>query len=163
MKQLTIRKWIGLSRQFNEYPQFLTQPFVSSLLFLKTHFLVELLLKNEMNEVLGHLCAYVGKTGQGEAPEDGEINEMKLLQDAKFEPWRSEAEHATSRLLRLSTILKPYERAGRKYFVSLKLDGQSGARTRDLRFSSKITHPETASFSQKCRPYKQSYTSNFIP
>ena len=30
---------------------------------------------NEMNRALGHLCA---QTGQGEPPEDGEMNEMTL-------------------------------------------------------------------------------------
>ena len=33
---------------------------------------------NEMNAVLGHLCAHIGQTGQGESPEDGEMNEMAL-------------------------------------------------------------------------------------
>ena len=52
-----------------------------------------------MNRTLGHLCAHIGLTGPGEPPEDGEMIEMTLLQtqDAKFKPWRSEAEHATSR------------------------------------------------------------------
>ena len=52
-------------------------------------------------------------------------------QDSKFEPWRSEAEQATSRSRRLPTILILYEWAGKKHFVSLK----RGARTRDLRLS----------------------------
>ena len=54
-------------------------------------------------------------------------------QDSKSEPWRSVAEHAASRSQRLSTILNLYEWAGKKQFVSLKLEGQSGVRTRDLR------------------------------
>ena len=43
-------------------------------------------------------------------------------QDSKLEPWRSEAEHATSRSRRLPTILNLYEWAGKKHFVSLKPD-----------------------------------------
>ena len=55
--------------------------------------------------------------------------------NSKFESWRSEAEHTTSRSRRLSTILILYEWAGKKHFVSLKLEGQSGVRTHDLRLS----------------------------
>ena len=36
---------------------------------------------------------------------------------------------------RLQAILNFYGLAGKKHFVSLKLEGQSGARTRDLRLS----------------------------
>ena len=41
-------------------------------------------------------------------------------QDSKFKPWRSEAEHATSRSLRLSTILSFRSGWGRNIFVSFK-------------------------------------------
>ena len=41
-------------------------------------------------------------------------------QDAKFEPWRSEAEHATSRSRRLPTILTFTRGWGRNIFVSFK-------------------------------------------
>ena len=41
-------------------------------------------------------------------------------QDSKFEPWRSEAEHATSRSQRLPTILTFTRGWGRNIFVSLK-------------------------------------------
>ena len=41
-------------------------------------------------------------------------------QDSKFEPWRSEAEHATSRSRRLSTILTFTRGWGRNNFVSFK-------------------------------------------
>ena len=41
-------------------------------------------------------------------------------QDSKFEPWRSEAEHATSRSRRLPTILTFTHGWGRNTFVSLK-------------------------------------------
>ena len=42
-------------------------------------------------------------------------------QDLKFEPWRSEAEHATSRSRRLPTILTFTRGWGRNNFVSFKL------------------------------------------
>ena len=41
-------------------------------------------------------------------------------QDSKFEPWRSEAEHATSRSRRLPTILTSTRGWGRNIFVSFK-------------------------------------------
>ena len=41
-------------------------------------------------------------------------------QDSKFEPWRSEAEHATSRSRRLPTILTLTRGWGRNNFVSFK-------------------------------------------
>ena len=41
-------------------------------------------------------------------------------QDSKFEPWRSEAEHATSRSRRLPTILTFTRGWGRRIFVSFK-------------------------------------------
>ena len=41
-------------------------------------------------------------------------------QDSKFEPWRSEAEHATSRSRRLPTILTFTRGWGRSNFVSFK-------------------------------------------
>ena len=42
------------------------------------------------------------------------------IQDSKFEPWRSEAEHATSRSRKLPTILTFTRWWGRNIFVSLK-------------------------------------------
>ena len=56
-------------------------------------------------------------------------------QDSKFDPWRSEAENATSRSRRLRLILNLYESAGNNDFVSLKPECQSGERTRDPRLS----------------------------
>ena len=41
-------------------------------------------------------------------------------QDSKFEPWRSEAEHATSRSRRLPTVLTFTRGWGRNIFVSFK-------------------------------------------
>ena len=56
---------------------------------------------NEMNRALGHFCDTVIQT-----------------QDSKFEPWRSEAEHATSRSRRLPTILSFTRGWERNIFVS---------------------------------------------
>ena len=53
--------------------------------------------------------------------------------NAKFETWRSETEHATSRSRRLPRISNIYESAGKNLF-SLKLEGQSGGRTREQTF-----------------------------
>ena len=44
-------------------------------------------------------------------------------QNSKVEPWRSEAEHATSRSRRLLAILKFCKWAGKKHLVSSKLGG----------------------------------------
>ena len=44
-----------------------------------------------------------------------------------------ETDHATSRSRRFPTILNLYDRAEKKHFVSLKLEGQSRVRARDLR------------------------------
>ena len=91
---------------------------------------------NEMNEVLGHLCAHsrlnwARRTSGGWWDEwDGTALQT---QDSKYEPWRSDAEHATSRSRRFPTILNLYEWVGKKHFVSLKLEDKSGFRTRDLR------------------------------
>ena len=56
-------------------------------------------------------------------------------QDEKFEAWRSEADNAISRSQRLPTILNIYEWAGKKHFVSVKLEFQDGGRGRDRRLS----------------------------
>ena len=47
-------------------------------------------------------------------------NTVLQTQDSKFEPWRSEAEHATSRSRRLPTILTFTRGWGRNNFVSFK-------------------------------------------
>ena len=44
----------------------------------------------------------------------------ELIRNSKFEPWRSEAEHATSRSQRLPTILTFTRGWGRNIFVSFK-------------------------------------------
>ena len=55
-----------------------------------------------------------------------------MTHDSKFEPSRSEGEHVTSRSQRLPTIINLYEWPGKKHFVYLKLECQSGGRTSDL-------------------------------
>ena len=50
-----------------------------------------------------------------------EWNDTALqTQNSRFEPWRPEAEHATSRSRRLPTILNLYEWAAKKHFITLK-------------------------------------------
>ena len=94
--------------------------------------------RNEMNGVLGHLSAHIGpnwgrRTFWGWWDEWGDT--ALQTHDSKFKPWASDTEYATSWSRRLFTILNLYEWAGKKHFVSLKLEGQSGVRTRDLRLS----------------------------
>ena len=83
-------------------------------------------------------------------------------QDSKFKPWRSQAEHATSRSRRLPTILNHYEWAGKKHFVSLKLEGRSGVRNCDLRFSKQAaltTAPGPPPGSVRDHPSKTRYSA----
>ena len=80
---------------------------------------------------LGHYWARGTSWGWWDEWDDSALQTQHL----KFEPWRSEAEHVTSRSQRLPTILNLYEWAEKKHFVSLKLGCQSGVRTRDLRLS----------------------------
>ena len=66
------------------------------------------------------------------------VNEMTLSSRHRtrdLKPSHFEAEHPTSRLRKLPTILNLYERAGKKHFVYLKLEGQSVVRALDLRLS----------------------------
>ena len=90
-----------------------------------------------MNGVLGHLCAHrlnwSRRTSWGWWDEWDDT--VFQTQDSKFESRRSDSELATSRSRRLPTILNLYKWAGKKHFVSLKLECQSGARTCDLRLS----------------------------
>ena len=82
------------------------------------------------------LCIY-RITGQEKPPENCEMNEMTM-------PFRHRIRNSNPDGLRLSPlpigyggspILSFYEWAGKKHFVSLKLEYQSGVRTRDLRLS----------------------------
>ena len=79
--------------------------------------------QNEMNRALGHfLCTYrlnwARRTSWGWW--DDWDDTVLQTQDSKFEPWRSEAEHATSRSRRLPTILTFTRGWGRNNFVSFK-------------------------------------------
>ena len=71
-----------------------------------------------MNRALGHLCAHMlnwaRKTSWGWW--DDWDDTVLQTQDSKFEPWRSEAEHATSRSQRLPTILTFTHGWGRNIF-----------------------------------------------
>ena len=58
-------------------------------------------------------------------------------QDSKFEPWRSEAEHATSRSRKLPTILTFTRGWGRNIFVSFK-PPRSGTETRTLAWKAAV-------------------------
>ena len=58
-------------------------------------------------------------------------------QDSKFEPWRSEAEHATSRSRRLPTILTFTRGWGRNNFVSFK-PPRPGTETRTLAWKAAV-------------------------
>ena len=69
-------------------------------------------------------------------------------QDTGFE--RSDAEHATCRSRRFPTIFILYECARKKYFVSLKFEGQNWVWTCNLRFS-KHTALTTAPGPRICR------------
>ena len=93
---------------------------------------------NEMNGVLGHLCAHVGKTGPGEPLDGGEMNEMTL-------PSRLRIRNSSHGSLRPSTLplghgsspqyIEALRVSGETHFVSYKLEGQSGVRTCDFRLS----------------------------
>ena len=91
--------------------------------------------------LLEHIIASCGvhkflqKSASPRRPIPGSDTAALQTQDSTFEPWRSEAEHATSRSWRLSTLLNTYEWAVKKHFFSLKLKCKSGGRTRDLRLS----------------------------
>ena len=84
-----------------------------------------------------HLCAYrLNKARRTSWGWWDEWDDTALQrQDSKFEPRRSEAEHAASRSRGLPSILNLYEWAGKLSIVSFKLECQSGGRTLDLRLS----------------------------
>ena len=56
------------------------------------------------------------------------MNEMTLPQDSKFEPWRSEAEHANFRSQRLPTILTFTRGWGKNLFCFFQT-AETGDRT----------------------------------
>ena len=85
-----------------------------------------------------------GETGPGEPPEDEWDDTVLLTQDSKFEPWRSEAEHATSRSRRLPTILTFTRGWGRNIFVSLK-PPRPGTEPRTLAWKAAVLTPTLGS------------------
>ena len=75
-------------------------------------------------------------------------------QDSKFKPWRSEAEHATSRSRRLPTILSFTSGWGRNIFVSFK-PPRTGNNSRTLaRKAAVLNHyPRASAFPTSCHVY----------
>ena len=87
--------------------------------------------KNEMNRALGHLlCTYrlhwARRTSWGWW--DDWDDTVLQTQDLKFEPWRSEAEHATSRSRRLPTILT-FTRGWRRNILCFFQTAETGNQT----------------------------------
>ena len=76
-------------------------------------------------------------------------------QDSKFEPWRSEAEHATSRSRRLPTILTFTRGWGRNNFVFFQT-AETGNRTPDssVKGSGANHHPRAPAHFGTNTPYK---------
>ena len=68
---------------------------------------------------------------------DGWDDTVLQTQDSKFEPWRSEAEHATSRSRRLPTILTFTRGWGRNIFVSFK-PPEPGTESRTLAWKAAV-------------------------
>ena len=80
-------------------------------------------MRNEMNRVLGHLCAdlHIADLYRLNWESWYELDDTALqTQDSKFEPRRSEAELATSRSRRLTTIFNLHHWAERIFFFNLK-------------------------------------------
>ena len=100
------------------------------------HFLC-LLGRNVVTHLMNTLCTcrlnWAKRTSSGRL-DDWDDTALRT-QNSKFEPWRSEVEHATSQSRKLPTILNLYEWAEKKRSVSLKLECQSGVRARDIRLS----------------------------
>ena len=75
---------------------------------------------NEMNRVLGHICAHIGQTGPEEPPGDGEMNTALQTQDSKFVSrgvWDLACYLSVTEVPHNTEF---YEWAGKKHFVSLK-------------------------------------------
>ena len=77
---------------------------------------------NVINGVLGHFFARIGKLGHESLLRMVRWMRWHCPRDtgSKFEPWRSETEHATSQSRGLPIILNLCEWAGKKHFVWLK-------------------------------------------
>ena len=107
---------------------------------------------NEMNGVLGHLCAYTGYIEAGEPPEDGEMNAMTLSSRHRIRNSSPDGLRQSTLPLsyELATILNLLRVGEEETFVSLKLHGRSewGSNPRSSTF-------QTGSFShvQGTRPY----------
>ena len=72
---------------------------------------------NEMNRALGHLCAHKNRARRRSWGWWDDCDDTVLqTQDSKLKPWRSEAEHATSRSRRVPTILTFTRGWGRNIF-----------------------------------------------
>ena len=89
--------------------------------------------ENEMSGVLGHLCAHIAWTGAREPPEDSVMNEMTLPSRI----WNSNLGGPRPSTLPLCHGGSPQywiitSERGRNI---VKLEGQSGVRTRNLRLS----------------------------
>ena len=80
---------------------------------------------NEMNRALGHLN-WARRTSWGWWDEWDDT--VLQTQDSKFEPWRSEVEHATSRSQRLPTILT-FTRGWRRNILCFFQTAETGNRT----------------------------------
>ena len=87
-----------------------------------------------MNGVLGHLCAHLVKTGTGEPPEDDKMtlpsgHRSRNSWPGGLRPSTPPLGHGGSHNIESLRV------SGEEHLVSLKLDDQSGVRTRDLRLS----------------------------
>ena len=75
---------------------------------------------NEMNRATGYLCEHITGLNWARKTSWGWWDEwddtVLQTQDSKFEPWRSEAEYATSRSRRLPTIMSFTRGWGRTFF-----------------------------------------------
>ena len=99
--------------------QFRQQTFFSAHIFNKLFFLPFVATKWNESGFRPPLCTY--RLNWARRTSWGWWDDTVLqTQDSKFEPWRSEAEHPTSRSRRLPTILTFTRGWGRNIFVSFK-------------------------------------------
>ena len=127
-----VSRWRDPQRQVNENYGQIFPSFQSSLMFIN---------KMKWNEsgFRPPLCTYrlnwARRTSWGWW--DDWDDTVLQTQDSKFEPWRSEAEHATSRSRRLPTILTFTRGWGRNNFVSFK-PPRPGAEPRTLAWKAAV-------------------------
>ena len=79
-----------------------------------------------------------------------------MTQNSKFEPWRSDAENATSRSRRLPTIFNFYEWARKKHFV-WNLNARAGFELAIFDFPSRQLHPLHQGPRPSATPYHSLY------